>query len=428
MDDRNETSTTEWRNWSGSVRTHPERVVRPRGMHEVRDAVRQARKIRVVGAGHSFAPLCDTRDTLLDLSDLPGTLELSATGDSAWAPANWTLERVTTALWSAGFSLSNQGDIDSQSIAGALATGTHGTGGQLQCLSALAREFQMVLADGSLIECSRASRPQLFEAQRLSLGLLGVVVRVRLDIMPAYGLEERVRSVAWNEIVETYDQLAAEKRHAEFWAFPYSEQVILKTLHPTAAFEPLEPTEEGETIFRFICETTARFPQTAAALQQMLTSIVPTRTRSGPARAIFPTKRTVRFEEMEYEVPRAAGLAALQEALRWIRRRNLPVPVPLEYRCTAGDDIWLSPFNKGPVANISAHQYIKLPWESLFKDLESIFRAHGGRPHWGKRHSLTAADVFELYPKATDFCAVRAEVDPEDKFVNPYLSELFALA
>ncbi|MDD9946227.1 MAG: FAD-binding protein [Myxococcales bacterium] len=425
--DESRTIATEWRNWSGSVHAQPARVERPRDERELCQVVRSARKIRVVGAGHSFSPLCDTQATLLDLRAIEGSLELSPTGDSAWVPASWTLQRVTETLWRAGRSLANQGDIDTQSVAGALATGTHGTGADLPCLSTFARAFQIVLADGSLIECSPETRPLLFEAQRLSLGLLGVVVRVQIGVVPAYRLRERIDGVAWNEVVETYDQLAAEHRHAEFWVYPYSDRVILKTLDCTTTAERPEPAPNDEEIFRFICETTAQFPQTALPLQRMLTGLVRSRKRSGPAHEIFPTKRNVRFEEMEYEVPRAAGLAALQEARRWIQEQELPVPFPFEYRCTAGDEIWLSPFNKGPVGNISAHQYAKLPWQALFRDLEDIFRAHGGRPHWGKRHSLTAEDVFQLYPKAADFCAVRADADPEAKFANPYLTQLLAL-
>jgi FAD/FMN-containing dehydrogenase len=149
--------------------------------------------------------------------------------------------------------------------------------------------------------------------------------------------------------------------------------------------------------------------------------------RSGPAYSVFPSERSTRFEEMEYELPRAAGLLALHDVITWIRKKRLPVSFPFEYRLVAGDDIWLSPFNKGPGAAVSMHQYAKMPWQPIFAAAETIFRAFDGRPHWAKRHNLTARDVFSLYPMAERFCAVRQEVDPAGKFANAHLTALFGI-
>jgi FAD/FMN-containing dehydrogenase len=147
--------------------------------------------------------------------------------------------------------------------------------------------------------------------------------------------------------------------------------------------------------------------------------------RVGPAYQVFPSDRTVKFEEMEYELPRANGWPALKEAIAWIRKRKLPVTFPFEFRLTAADDIWLSPFNATPGASISMHQYAKMPWRELFAEAEPIFRAHGGRPHWAKRHTLSARDVDTLYPDAAKFKAVRNAVDPSAKFANAHLTQLF---
>jgi FAD/FMN-containing dehydrogenase len=133
----------------------------------------------------------------------------------------------------------------------------------------------------------------------------------------------------------------------------------------------------------------------------------------------------LRFEEMEYEMPRACGLDTLDEVVRWIRKRRLPVAFPFEFRVVAADDIWMSPMNAGPVASISMHQYHKMPWRKLFGEAETVFRANGGRPHWAKRHTLTRADVDALYPKAERFREVRRRVDPGGKFLNAHLRELF---
>lgn len=418
----------EWKNWSGSVHAQPSRVASPRTEDELATIVRGAAKVRVVGAGHSFMPLCATTGALLSLAELDSPIEVTVDGASAWVPAGWSLKRLTNELWERGYSLLNQGDINPQSLAGAMATGTHGTGSELGSLSTFARAFRLVLADGSIVECSKDQRPDLFEAQRLSLGLLGVTTRIRVSVMPAYHLEERIERVPLAAAIEQFENMAQTHRHAEFFVFPYADDVIMKTLHPAAdarAFK--EPSSSDETIFRFCCDVTAAAPAVARVLQRQLMRMMRGSRRTGPAYRIFPSERTISFEEMEYEMPRAAGLGTLQEAIAWVRKRKLPVAFPFEFRWVAADDIWLSPFNKGPGASISMHQYSKMEWRNLLASAEPIFRGNGGRPHWAKRHTLTMKDVFALYPMAERFCKVRAQVDPAAKFANAHLAELFGI-
>ncbi len=388
----------------------------------------RSRKLRVAGAGHSFMPLCETDGTLVDLSALEDQVQIASDATCAWVPAGWSLRKLAPALWDKGFSLVNQGDVDPQSVAGALATGTHGTGAELGSLSTAARAFRLMLADGSIVECSADERPELYEAQRLSLGLLGIALRVRLDVLPAYRLEERIWPMRFDEAHERFDELAAQYRHVEFLLFPYSDRVILKTLHPTGDARPTRPLSAAEELaFKLCCDVTAAAPSAASLTQRLLMKFVRGSRRVGPAHRIFATDRHVRFEEMEYELPRAAGFPALREAVNWIRRGEHPVAFPFEFRWTAADDIWLSPFNRGPCASVSLHQYAKMPWRDLFLSAEPIFRAYGGRPHWAKRHTLSAEDVATLYPESARFRRVRSEVDPEAKFANRLTAELFQI-
>ena len=417
-----------WHNWSGSVTARPARIAAPRSEDELATLVQGAGRVRVVGAGHSFMPLCATEGTLVRLAELDSPVELAPDGRSAWAPGGWSLKRVAEALWALGRSLPNQGDVDPQSLAGAIATGTHGTGAQLGSLSSFARAFRLMLADGSIVECSRELRPELFEAQRLSLGLVGIATAVRIDVVPAYRLEQRIERVRLDEIASRFADIAGRHRHAEFFAFPYSDHVILKTLHPTDDDSPFRPPRgDGEAEFQRLCDLCNAVPFATGMLQRRLMAGIRSSRRVGPAHQIFPSERRVRFEEMEYELPRDAGLAALREAIRWIRRRKVAVLFPFEFRWTAGDDIWLSPFNRGPCASISIHQYARRRWQRLFRKVEPIFRAHGGRPHWAKRHTLGPREVFALYPRAHEFCAVRRTVDPQGKFANDHLTWLFDL-
>lgn len=415
-----------WRNWSGSVEARPQQIARPRTEAELAALVQGARKLRVVGAGHSFMPLCATDGTLVSLAELEGGVEISADRTRVWAPAGWSLAKLTAALWEEGLSLINQGDVNPQALAGAIGTGTHGTGAKLGSLSTAARAFRLMLADGAVVTCSAGERPDLFEAARLSLGLVGVATRIEIDVLPAYHLEERVESHPIGAVAERWDEMVANNRHVEFFVFPYGDQAIVKTLNPAPGEGPLKQLNDmDDRAFRLICDMCAAFPFLTRKLQPLIVRPGIRQRRVGPAYQIFPSERSVRFEEMEYEIPIANGWAAMREAIAYIGARKLPITFPFEFRVIAGDDIWLSPFNKGPCVSVSAHQYSKMPWRPFFEGVEPIFRAHGGRPHWAKRHTLTRADVDALYPEAPRFRAVRAAHDPDAKFANAHLEALF---
>jgi FAD-linked oxidoreductase len=417
----------DWSNWSGSVRAEPAQFAQPRTEAELQALVRSASEVRVVGAGHSFTPLCETDGLLLNLSELEGELIVAPDRKTVTAPAGWSLKRLTRAMWDEGLSLPNQGDVNPQSLAGAIGTGTHGTGRDLGSLSTLVKGVRAVLADGTAVETTRVQDTDLFEGQRLSLGLFGVITAATIDVLPAYKLEERVekKPMAW--VYENFDDLAQRHRHAEFFVFPYADEAIVKTLHPIEAEDtPRGKPSNEEDIFRFCCDMTKAFPVLAGPIQRFMTGASGDVHKVGPAYRIFPSTRNVRFEEMEYELPREAGLPALKEVIAWIRKGRRPVAFPFEFRWAAADDIWISPFNKGPGASISMHQYAKMPWREVFAAAEPIFRSHGGRPHWGKRHFLTRDEVDGLYPMAERYRQVRRRTDPEGKFLNPHLAELFS--
>jgi FAD-linked oxidoreductase len=423
---------TGWSNWSGSVAASPRLIAKPRDADELAALVAQAGKVRVVGAGHSFMPLCETSDLLLSLSDYEGAVEIAPDRKTVWAPAGWSLKTLTAALWGEGLSLINQGDINPQSLAGAISTGTHGTGAELGSLSTQACGFRLMTADGQIVECGPDQNPELYQAQRLSLGLLGVAVEIRIHVVPAYHLEERVERRPLAEVAERLDELAAATRHMEFFIFPYSDDVIFKTLHPVQVEAPDRPAreigEDSEATFKTICDICAAVPVLTPTLQRLMMRMMGESSRRvGPAHAIFPSERNIRFEEMEYELPRAAGLPTLKAAIAHIRKRRLPITFPFEFRLAAGDDIWMSPFNAGPGASISFHQYAKMPWRPVFTEMEAVLRDGAGRPHWAKRHTLTTADVHRLYPRAGDFLKARQTWDPTGKFANTHLTQLFGL-
>ena len=417
-----------WENWSGSVQAEPAQIASPQSETELAELVARHDKVRVTGAGHSFMPLCETDGLLLQLGELEGEPTISEDGTTACAPAGWSLAKLTQWLWERGYSLPNQGDVNPQSLAGAISTGTHGTGADLGSLATIASGFRLMLADGSVVECSQQENETLFQAQRLSLGLLGIALAIKIDILPAYHLAETIRAVHLDAIEEQWDRLSARHRHAEFWAFPYSDDVIFKTLDICDPCEaPDKQTDMDEKAFALYCKTVHRMPKLTASLQRQIMKGVKPSERRGPAYRVFPSDRTVRFEEMEHQLPRANGFAALRDVIDWIRAKKLPVSFPFEYRLVAGDDIWMSPFNAGPCASISMHQYAKMPWRDIFGEAEMIFRDHGGRPHWAKRHTLTHDDVQRLYPQTDAFRDACLSADPNGKFANTALAELFHL-
>jgi len=383
--------------------------------------------VRVTGAGHSFMPLCATDGLLVSLENMAGSLVVAPDRRTITAPAGWSLKKLTAALWDEGLALANQGDVNPQSLAGSTSTGTHGTGRGLGSLATFVRSFRLMLADGRIIRVSPSDEPELFQAQRLSLGLFGISLEIEIDAIPAFYLAERLEKRPFAEVAERFSDLADQHRHVEFWMFPHTDHVLLKTLDITDPCEPpVKTTDMEETAFRQICNLCAVVPALTPTLQRLMMRQSMKSSRRGPAHLIFPSDRTVRFEEMEYEVPEAAGMAALKEAIDWIRRKRQPVAFPFEYRLVAGDDIWMSPMNAGACNSISIHQYHKMRWHQPFADAEAIFRAHGGRPHWAKRHFLGRSDVDTLYPQAERYRAVRRQWDPTDKFLNPHLTELFA--
>lgn len=415
-----------WKNWSGSVVSAPDLIARPKTETELAALVARTPKARVTGAGHSFMPLCNTDGVLISLAELEAAISISADRSRVWAPAGWSLAKLTAALWREGLSLINQGDVNPQALAGAIATGTHGTGAALGSLSTTARGFRLVIADGSVTTCSETERPELFQAARLSLGLVGVATAIEIDVLPAYHLEERIETHPLQDVEARWEELAGANRHVEFFVFPYGDHAVLKTLNPASSEGELRRlTDFDDRLFSMICDACAVAPWLTHRLQPAIVRPGVRQRRVGPAYQIFPSEREVRFEEMEYEMPRANGWAALKEVIAWIRKRKLPVTFPFEFRLTAADDIWLSPFNGAACASVSMHQYAKMPWRDLFAEAEPIFRAYGGRPHWAKRHRLTARDVEALYPDSAKFKAVRDRIDPAAKFANAHLMQVF---
>jgi FAD-linked oxidoreductase len=425
-----------WTNWSGKVSSRPRAVFSPRDEGELVKAIQSAEgPVRVPGSGHSFTPIAATDGTLIDISGLSGVVAHDGAAQTATIRAGTKIHAIGRPLWERGFGLKNQGDIDRQSIAGALSTATHGTGITLPCLAAELTSFRLATAEGQVLVCSPTENAEIFAAGRVSLGLLGVLSEVTMAVRPAYALTENSAVVPVSEILPKLSSLAAENRHFEFFWFPYADHVAMKTLNPSSGTLPAPVSSDqmrsrGEAMtgdqraFQAGCEIARYIPAVLPMLHRLFTNGAAGKPKTRWSHEIFPSPRNVRFNEMEYAVPAARAAECLDELVALIRKRNIQTSFPFEFRYVRGDDIWLSPFGQGDCATISVHQYYKQNEAELFSQCEGVFARYAGRPHWGKMHSMRAQGLRALYPQFDAFRALRRRLDPKGRFLTPYLAAL----
>lgn len=421
------------------MRASPKVVARPRDVQTVADLVSQTNerrgKVRLVGSGHSFVPVCETADTLMSIAALAGVCSVQA-GDRPRATVlgGTTIADLGAPLREHGLALANQGDIHDQSIAGAVSTGTHGTGLSLGSLSTQVTGLELVTAGGEALWCSEQTETEIFRFARLSLGSFGVITRLELAVEPAYKLAERKWNTTLDEILERSPELARDNRHFEFFYWPHTQRASAKTLHPASHDAVLAPTrplkraivdvgiENG--LWWAFCTATRLLPSLSPTVSKIGALSMSEGARVDWSDRVFPNARFVRFMEMEYAVPVEHGPACLREIAALISDRGLRVNYPIEYRYVAADDIPLSPFFERDSAVLSLHVFRGKPYRPYFSAAEEIFGRYDGRPHWGKRHSLGRGQLAARYPLFDDFCRLRAQVDPRGTFQNAYLAEL----
>lgn len=425
-----------WRNWAGNVSdTAP--TATPASVGElssmVRDAVERGQRIRVAGSGHSFSPVAAVAASdgvRISLSRLPSSVSVADDGTTVTVPAGMTLRTLNRELDSRGLALPNLGDIDAQTIAGAVQTGTHGTGAGFGSLASFVSGLTLMLADGSSVSCSRGE--PLFDAAVVGLGAFGVLTSVTLDCVPAFVLRAEERPESLPAVLGDLDSLVAENDHFEFYWFPYTSRVQVKLNNRVAASDRPLPRWRGwlddsflsNTVFGAGCRLARRVPGFTRPLMRVSARALSGRVYTARSHEVFCTDRRVRFTEMEYGLPRAA----LGEALDGLRGviAGLPfnVAFPVEVRFTAPDEPWLSHGYARESAYVAIHQYVGMPFEPYFRQFERICVGLGGRPHWGKMHYASPETLRAAYPRWDDWEAVRAKADPVAAFGSPWLDRL----
>ncbi len=422
----------DWVNWAGDQVCRPAEIVRPASRDELVETIAAAaaagRRVSVAGSGHSFTETAMTSGTMVRIEALRGVQDADPASGLVRVGAGTVLADLNEELARLGLAMENLGDIDRQTIAGAISTGTHGTGARLRNISAQVEGLELVLAGGEVRQLSAATHPQLLRAARVGIGALGAISAVTLRCVPAFTLERVDAPRPREQVLDSFQASADANDHFELFTFPYADSALV--LERNRSGEPPRPRGRvGAYLNDVVLENWAleglsaagrRFPAAIPSLSRLAARVASGGRTVDRSDRVFANDRRVRFTEMEYGVPREHGPEAARRVIEWVRSNRYPVFFPIEMRVATGDDALLSPSHRRDTAYIAVHQYRGMEWRPYFEAVEEIMDSYGGRPHWGKRHFQTAATLAPRYPAWAEFQAARDELDPGRTFTNEY--------
>ncbi|MER8849727.1 MULTISPECIES: D-arabinono-1,4-lactone oxidase [Mesorhizobium] len=420
-----------WSNWSGFVTAEPRLLASPADAGELGDLIRTAPgPVRVVGAGHSFTPLVKSQGTILSLEKLEGLVAHDAKKNQARVRAGTRLGPLMHMLQGIGQGLPNMGDIDRQAIGGALGTATHGSGPTLGAYHTQLETVQIVDGLGKVRDFKREGDQETIHAIGVALGAFGVLSEVTLNNIATYRLRRRKWVLPIADMLRDFETMMNEHRSAEFYYIPFSGYAqFIASDFSTEATTP-RPTDDDEGSLR----TLRRLRTGLAWLPSLRRGLILGAVAKVPAEDyvqdwlnVYASDRQTRFNEMEYHLPFEEGPKALAEIIQLTEKHFPEVYFPMEVRSVASDEFWLSPFHKRLTCSIAIHHDAASDPLPFMRAAEPIFRRYGGRPHWGKMHSLKAADLKKLYPRWDDAMAARRDIDPQNRFVSPYMADLFGI-
>jgi L-gulonolactone oxidase len=421
-----------WRNWAGDERCRPARRATPSSVEELAAALNAARaaglRVRVAGAGHSFSDIALSDGLLIGMERMSSVLDVDSASGLVRVQGGVTIGALSRAVAAHGLAMENLGDVDAQSIAGAISTATHGTGARLRNISSQVVELTLALADGSTLVCSEQTEPEVFRAARVGLGALGAIAEVTLRCVPAFTLRGVDAPAPLADVLDGFERLALGNDHFEFFVFPHADRALTRTNNRTD--EPPRPRSRVSAyvndivltnhLFGFVCRAGRRFPSRIPQLNRLVTALAGSSTRVDRSHEIFASPRLVRFTEMEYALPRERTPDAVRAVMETIPREGFAVPFPIEVRAVAADDAMLSTAAGRDSGFVAVHMYEGMEWRPYFRAVAAIMDGLGGRPHWGKRHFQTADGLRALYPDWDAFQAVRARLDPGGVFANEW--------
>lgn len=432
------TSTMTLRTWSRAVRWTPQQVLRPTSQDSVVAAIAVARaracSLRVIGGGHSFSALAATDGITLSLDGYQGLVAADPSTGLVTLRGGTRLWAVAELLAPYGLALSVMGDIDRQSIAGAIQTGTHGTGARFTGFAGMVRALRLVLPDGSVVDTSLDRDPALFEAARLGLGAIGVILEVTLQCVPAYRLELVESTEPIEATTRSFLTISDTTDHHEFFWFPRTDRATVRTMHrvpaatprerPARAIELFQQELLGNGAWELLCRSAAAIPSLSRPAAEIASHVFAGPRIVDDSAAVYVAPRRVRFHESEWALPAERfedAFAALQQRFE---EESVRVTFPLEVRRAAADHVWLSTAFGRDTVYIAAHRYHAEEAGPYLLLVQRTLADFGARPHWGKQHWLGARELSRLYPRFEDFQAVRRAVDPASLLMTPYLRHL----
>lgn len=418
-----------WRNWSGSQVCYPNTRSAPADLAQLQTLLKQANGvIRPVGSGHSFMPLVPTDDTIVSLSRLAGLISVDETHQQARVWAGTRLGDIGEPLAKQGQALVNMPDIDEQSLAGAIATATHGTGAQLTCMSDHVVGLQLVLANGDLLECNAKQNTDVFKAAQVNLGALGIVSQVTLQNQASYKLKRETTWLPIEEILDNAETLADNNRNFEFYFIPFTGMGFIDIQNITddeiTVIDKLDQNDGAEDL-KTARDILSWSPKLRELVLGTYMKTLPKEVNVANSWQNYASERNVRFNEMEYHLPRENMIPAFKEIRQVVETQFPEVFFPFEVRYIKSDDIWLSPFYKRETCSIAVHRYYKESHQAMFAAIEPIMQKYQGRPHWGKLNTMKAEQFSQHYEHWQRFNEIRRELDPKGKFLNTYLSSVF---
>lgn len=429
-----------WTNWAGNQHAGDITIARPGSAEEVAAAVKDAantgQRIKPIGAGHSFTSIGLPDGIQLDLNGLQGLRDYDRDTGVVTVGAGTRLSRLNELLAGLGLALNNLGDIDIQTVAGAISTGTHGTGANYQGLGAQVVGLEMVLADGSIVSCSAepGSRPDLWSAARVGLGALGVITAVTLQTVPLFALRAEEGPMRLDELLGRFDELVAAYDHFEAYWFPHTDSTLTKRntrlpvtdgLHRLPAFrEWLDDEFLANTVFGWVVELGRRRPELIPRANQVAARALGARTFTDLSYKVFTSPRRVRFCEMELAIPRPQAVDAIREVVAAIDQSQMHIPFPIELRVAAADDIPLSTASGRESAYLAFHLPAGVDFRDYFAMVAGVLEPYEPRPHWGKLHHFGWETLRRRYPAFDEFVHRRDAVDPRGVFTNPYLDRV----
>jgi FAD/FMN-containing dehydrogenase len=391
----------EWINWSGSLKFRPKEFLKPDHEEDLRNIVQQCyrsgKKLKLAAAGHSSSPLVKTDETLVHLHHFKNLIQVNREEQTATLQTGMTVHETNHKLQKVNFALFNTGDVDVQTLAGAISTGTHGTGKKMQNLASMLQHVRLIDYKGDIKSFTQQDHPDVMKAMRVSLGAFGIFTEITVKVLPLFKLRRVELCTDIETCMKNFDQLGDENRHVDFYWYPRNDEAKIRVLN-----EPGQGTQHFT--FKYTCKDL----------------------EEGWVGEILPRHRDLKFDEIEYALPAENGMECFKVIRNRIKdKHRKEVAWRVLVRTIAMDDTYISPHYGRDSLSISVHHNAGLPFDEFFKDLEPIFIDFGGRPHWAKKHYRKGAHLSVLYPEWSKFQEIRKQLDPEGFFMNAHLRELF---